>query len=480
MLEAIRVVFCLVLPFLTGALMAVCCWRGAGWPYRITVAGMAFPLGMVGVVVGYLLLDRVGMGLDFGWNLAVQGGFAIVLAGIAAWRWRGHSASRAGHALSGPSAWAGLPRWTRWLVVGVVAWLVVRWLGILVEVIHRPLYPWDAWYAYGMQAKAWFFHPELDALKNGWRWFEAQGPAWTAGGTRHPPGIALMQLWLLQGLGRYDDALMNLPWPIAMASAGVTLYGVLRMSGLSLLPALSVAAALMTLPILNAQAALAGYGDLWIALYLMIVLIGFVLARRFGPGCLWLSALALAGMLTVKETSLLWVPVLVLGALAGRVRLRWLLVAGAAGGLAFFALLWWLDDPIRISTLGRLGFADGRFVFPDKIGLDAWREITMWPALLRHMFVYDNWHLFWYLAPFFSALALWYARFDRALVTVVVVALGGLFVLLGFFSLSTMGEAVVSGTSVNRLLLHLVPAFALMAGLVAAQVQPVRLRMDAR
>jgi hypothetical protein len=346
----------------------------------------------------------------------------------------------------------------------------------LLEVVHRPLYPWDAWYAYGMQAKVWFFRPETAEFINGWRWFEAHEPAWTAGGTRHPPGIGLMQLWLLQGLGRYDDALMNLPWPLAMASLAIALFGALRVIGLHLVPALSLVAAVVTLPVLNSQAALAGYGDLWIALYLMMALMGIVLATRFGTSCLAISVVALIGMLTIKETSLLWLPVLALGVLAVRVRLHFVILAAFAGAVVCLVLLWWWGEPVRISTLGRFGFSDGKFVFPDKIGLDAWREIAMWPALLRHMFVYDNWHLFWYLAPFFLVAAVVAGRHDRSIYPLLIVSLGGLCMLLGFFAFSAMGEAVVSGTSVNRLLLHLVPTIALMAGVAMTHWPSARAR----
>ena len=466
MIEVLRVILCLVLPAITGALLISCCWRGSGWHYRFALIGMAFQVGMVGVICGYVLLDRSGVGLSFGWNLTLQLGLAAMLACVAAWRWRQSNSGTELHSFP-VSGWGELSPGLRLVVIAVVAWLVLRLLGILLEVLVRPLYPWDAWYAYGMQAKAWFYYPELGAIKNGWPWFASIDPALTAGGTRHPPGIGLMQLWMLQSFGRYDDALMNLPWPLAMASIGLALFGILRIIGVGLLFSLGAVTVLMTLPVVNTQAVLAGYGDLWIGLYLLLALSGFVLARRHGYGCYGITLVGIAGMLSIKETAWLWAPVLAAGILASYVRLRWLFLTGLIGVAGFIAFLWWRDEPMRVSTLGRLGFADGDWVFPSKIGLQVSQEVTMWPALLQHLFVYDNWHLFWYLVPIFSIMALWYARMDRALLSVVITALGGLAVLIGFFAFSSMGEAVISGTSVNRLLLHLVPAFVLMAAMVS-------------
>ncbi|NEZ04100.1 hypothetical protein G4Y73_08035 [Wenzhouxiangella sp. XN201] len=353
----------------------------------------------------------------------------------------------------------------------MLAWLVLRWAGIVLEVVYRPLFPWDAWSAYGMQAKVWYFQSNFEQFATGMRWFQVEGPTWTAGRSWNPPGIGLIQLWSLQALGHYDDALMNLAWPLAMAGTGLVIFGTLRMVGGSLLVAIGAVAAVLTLPVLNTQAVLAGYGDIWIGLYLLLATSGGVLAHAFGPRWLLVTGVAVAGMLMIKETSFLWTPVLALGLVAGWVRFRWILLLAVLGFLGFCTFLWVYGDPIRVSTLGRLGFGNDGFVWPAKINVDAWREIVMWPALLRHLFVYPNWHLFWFLVPGLVLASCWYALRARVFAMMAIVTWGGLTLLLGFFSFSTLGNAVLDGTSVNRLLLHLVPAIGLLGGLVVLRWQ---------
>jgi len=463
-MDVARTLFALGLPFATGALfvMAVSPGRGAG--YRILMLGLSFPLGMIGVMGGYLVLARWGVGLHFWSNMAVQLGLAALL-GVLAWPRRHGGRVEISHARV---VWRDLSLGIRSLLAFVVAWLTVRWAGLVIEVVQRPLFPWDAWYAYGVNAKVWFFHPQLDVFANGWHWFASAEPVWSSGGTRHPPGIGLIQLWFLQSLGRWDDALMNLAWPFAYASLGLMLFGWLRMVAARLEVALGATVLVFTLPVVNTQAALAGYGDLWIAV-LFLAAGGALWAARWleRPGLVLVAMVAAGGMLMIKETSLMWMPVLALGFLIGWVRVRWIMLAVALGVVGFLGLLWLHGEPVRVSTLGRLGFGADGFVWPRKIGLDMWREITMWPALLKHLLVIENWHLYWYIVPVLSVLGIRWLGADRGLRILWVLFVGGTALLVAFFSFTTLGNAVNDGTSVNRLLLHVVPLGALLGGAVA-------------
>src|SRR5699024_4268944 len=134
------ILFALGLPFVTGALFVCACWQTPRPGYRLAVIGMAFPLGMVGVVAGYICLDRLGLGLHFGWNAATQ---ALLAAGfgLVAWRRRLPLALADAHRHGGD--WPGTGYAARWLIAGLLTWLGIRWLGVVVEVVQRPLFPWD-------------------------------------------------------------------------------------------------------------------------------------------------------------------------------------------------------------------------------------------------------------------------------------------------------------------------------------------------
>jgi len=449
--DTARILFALGLPFLTGALFVCAFWQSRSPGFRLAVAGLAFPLGMVGVMTGYLLLDRAGVGLQFSWNVAVQ---AVLAAGcsLLAWRrWRGHAP--ASPRVPGDS-WTELPNWGKALVVALVTWLGIRWAGMVVEVMHRPLFPWDAWYAYGMQARVWFFAQRLDVFANGPAWFASEQPAWAAGGVRHPPGIGLMQLWMVQSLDRWDDALMNLPWPLAWASLLAGLSGVLRLAGVGIVLATIAVWLVGAIPVLAIQTVLTGYGDLWIAVFLFIaVAIGFMAGCERRVGLLMPFFAAVAGLLLIKEVGLFWCVVLLFGLATAWFPVSRVVLAALAVGVITVVAAWWTDSAVTIGILGNYGFDDGRVVAPG--------YTDMWGALFRHLFVLPNWHLFWYLAIAVLPMMVRAARSSHAARGIVAVGLCGVLALTAVFAFSDLAEAVIDGTSVNRLYLHVVPVLGL-------------------
>ena len=459
--DLLKILFALGLPLLTGALF-VCAvwpgWRRGGWALLL---GLGFPLGLVGVVAGYILLDRMGVGLQFAPNVGLQLGLAAVLLPLVWWRLRADIPVASVSSFA--REWTDLPVLWRWVCGGLLAWLAVRWLGITLDVWLRPLQPWDAWYAYGVQAKVWFHEQRLDVLGGGWRWFYAEEPIWPAGGTRHPPGIGLIQLWLLQAIGRWDDALMNLAWPLGLLSAGGILFGLMRLAGGGLLAALVVVWVLFSLPMVVTPVLLAGYGDFWVGLYVLVALAGIWLMRvdrAFGP--LLMTAVAGAGMLLLKQSGAFWLPALALGFVAAWVRPRWIIAAALLGLVGGLAWIFFQDSAVPIARIGRFGWVDGELVWPD--------TYPMWGALVRHLFEYPNWHLLWYLVPVALGSGLWMGLKRPALRAVAVAVCTGLAMLVLAFAFSGLGNAVIEGTSVNRLLLHGVPGLCLLIGLVAVQL----------
>lgn len=428
----------------------------------MAVAGMAFPLGMVGVIGGYILFDSLGIGLRLEWNASLQAGLGVLLGIVAWWRWR--KLPRNAPSVAGDT-WVELPRWGKWLLVAVIGCIGVRWLGIVAEVMYRPLFPWDAWYAYGMQAKVWFFAERLGVFANFNDWFESPEPAWAAGGVRHPPGIGLTQLWMVQSLGYWDDALMNLPWPMLGGSIGLIVAGLARLSGVRLLATVLSVWVVMTLPMLNIHAALAGYGDLWIAAYVLVVAGSVALPFRGHDRSLFLVAgIGGAGLLLIKEVGLMWLAVLAMAASAVRFSAtRASIMAGVLVAL-LIAWLWWSDSVIQIGILGRYGFSDGHLVVPS--------HVPMWGDLLRHLFVYPNWHLFWYLLAATLIMIVPIAKVDPAIRMLSFVGYGGVLMLIAVFALSDLGSAVVDGTSVNRLVLHTVPVLGVLLAVSFGKTLP--------
>ena len=79
---------------------------------------------------------------------------------------------------------------------------------------------------------------------------------------RLPAAINLIQVWANLGIGAWDDAKMNIAWPLLLGALALAAYGQARRVEASPLAAAVVAYLMASIPMLDAHAALAGYADL--------------------------------------------------------------------------------------------------------------------------------------------------------------------------------------------------------------------------
>lgn len=427
---------------------------------------MGFPLGLCFVVAAYLALREWGPGLYFWFNAAIQALLASSLGLLSFLRARQHEKGLSTTDIA--REWLSLSLAWRWALGLTAAWLAVRWLGAVVEVVNRPLFPWDAWSGYAVEAKLWFFNPEARTTIFATPFFQGQ-EIWMAG-NKHPPGIALIQLWVLQALGRWDDALMNIAWPVGMLSLGILLFGLLRLFGSDLCVSAVTTALVLTSPMLNTHVALAGYGDIWVGI-LLLVAVGAVM-QAVGHNqltLLLLSACAAVSLLVIKVSSLVWAPVIMLGLLFGLLSFSQSIIVLVSLFVAGSAALWVYGHPIYIPNIGHMGFSEGSVVWPrmpesgDVFNMDAVVSV------FQQLFLVDNWHFFWYLALPLCVASSFHVRNDRILrVLLVVVAIGAGIVIV-VFTMTTMSDHAVDATRVNRVFLHLAPLFGLLGGLVVSR-----------
>jgi hypothetical protein len=461
--DLIRLGLAIGLPWLVGILLVRLFWRDRSPGYWPIVIGMGFPLGLVGIVVGYVLLGHWGPGLSFHWAIGIQLLLCALLAsGLLL---RPEPAALPSTAQETNLGWSELHLCVKVLLFMLLGLMLLRWVGMLVEVSIRPLFPWDAWQAYGLEAKAWFYHERFGIFADGREWFQADGPVFASSGMRHPPGVGLIQLWMSQTLGRWDDALINLPWAVLPGAMAFAMFGMLRQAGLTIAPAMVVAWLGLTVPMANAHVVLAGYGDIWVGAYLCLASGSvYFLARSRDYALLVSLVVSTVGFLALKESGLLWLLPLVAGVLVALVSWRWLL-AMASGLIALaFSLVLFMEGSITIPTLGQFGIEGRRLVYPS--------HDPVWGVLAKHLFVYGNWNLLWLLAlpPVFCML---YGdmRSDRALRALVIIVFTGLLMLTVVFGFSDISRNVLDGTRVNRLLLHIAPSLILLCGLCLAKLQ---------
>ncbi len=197
---------------------------------------------------------------------------------------------------------------------------------------------------------------------------------------------------------------------------------------------------LLSLPFLDVHVALAGLADVFLAatfgMCAMATWRALQTHSRADIACAVIAGVACA---TIKVEGMLWLLTLLPGiAVALRRRFGLWLVAAIAGG----AVLYLLVGPPRLQVLGY-------------VVRTSFTNVSL--PVLQHMFVMDNWHLFWYAAVAVVAVR---ARrlLDPALAPMTVTMLAGFgFIALVFF-FSNAGAGVDDETLINRLLLHIVPA----------------------
>jgi hypothetical protein len=422
------------------------------------VAGAGFLVGGVLLVLELALVSRVG--LSFG---VLTIGVPFALAALLLW-WPTLHAVRATRTAdrraatrgdAGPSgagrgdanARHGLAFWL------LLAWLVVHALLLLGEVLRRPLYAWDAWTQWATKAKVWFGLGHMVPFLDSATWLSGTTPGYFDVAPHYPALVPLWQVWSSVALGRYDDALMNLPWWLVAVALALALYGFLRMRAFTPLAALAGTWLIVSMPILEAHVALAGYADLPLSAYLACAALAGVVAldtRSRVHGCVAL-ALALA-LPMIKIPGWVWLATLVPGVVVALLPRHGMRIAAAG----------WLVGVLVVLALSRFDTVILNYRLHLQLDLP-------WRGLVDAYLSYANWHLLFWLLP--GVLLVGHRVLDArgiAPLTAVMVS-GALFLLLGF-SLSNAYLWVQDQSTVNRATLHLAPLLAVWMLLIVQRV----------
>ncbi len=396
------------------------------WMRALSLAGVPFgrlaigaPVLLAAAVLGYIAWRR-------------HGGTAIVNAKLGALR-----------ALIAPP---DATRATRIAWQLLLAWIVIRYVLLALEVIWQPLYPWDAWIQWATKARVWYEQGRIVPFARSQEWFAAGGSVWFDASPEYPPTIPLLQVWTSVALGRWDDTLMNAPWWQFSLALTIAVYGALRSRDIDALPALVGAFLVASLPLANVHVALAGYADLPMAAYYTGAALAFLRwteSRSLNDaGFALFLAVACS---QIKVPGLVWALTLLPGVVVVLLPRQGpkLVVIGLAVVLFGLAVLA-QTSPVVLNYRLHLDFDP------------AWR------ALVETHFLLSNWHLLWY-ATVVAALLAWRQLATPTLIPLtVVVATGGLFLVV-VFSFTNARLWVTEQTTINRATLHIAPLAAVFA-----------------
>lgn len=443
----LQLLVALFLPWLAGAVWLRVGWRkppAGAWPL---VLGYGYLLGLLATTLLMRLWNALGLKLAF-WPLAGLL-FLLALAGIWLSRdipWRGWQGSGGG-AAKAPAPW-------HTIFIGLLlAVLVIRYAGLGLEILWRPLYPWDAWTIWAPRAKVWFALKELVPFVDSETWLRHPSPEiYTLPASQYPKTVSLIQLWIALALERWDDSLINLPWLLCAGALGLAFYGQLRCAGLKALMSLIGVYLLLSIPLLNTHTALAGYADLWLATVYALAGMAFLQWLRTGDlrqgGLALLFALACPLM---KREGLAWMVTFLPPLLVAYLSFKKILLAAAVGliGLAVWYMaggfqlggLWLTPEVIQVPFIGRF-----------ELELHA-----VWEPFYRNLFLLGSWNLLWYfvIAVFlFSAIRIVTHR--QLLIDTAFIGSGLALILFTFFFTSNAAW-VENYTIINRILLQWVP-----------------------
>jgi hypothetical protein len=412
------------------AMLTPLLWNGRTTRWQI-LAGYGFAAGMVLTTLVMRATFAAKLGLSF--SVTAAGLVLVAMVGVAATvllRRRGvlEQTAPAEASLFEPGVWS------RVLWFALLALTVLRITTLLLEAWWRPLFPWDAWQIWAPKTKIWF---ETRDLNNLYGHFE----------NGYPPAINLIQVWANLGLGSWDDARMNLAWPLLLGALALAGYGQARRVGASPLAAAIVAYLLASIPMLDAHAALAGYADLPLAVTFGLAAIAFfvwvvsddrrqlVLALLFAamvplykiPGIAWSLTLAPALLIALLER------------MPGRKALRWV-AAIVVAVLAAGAYLYARQRNFSLNFYQAHVSANSSSSF-----------------VLDNYFLLDNYHLVWYMTV--AALICWWRVAIAAPLrpATTLIAAGVAFLVVSFFFTNSAKWWGDYG-SINRATLHLVPA----------------------
>jgi hypothetical protein len=335
----------------------------------------------------------------------------------------------------------------------LLALLAFHAATILLELIARPLFPWDAWAQWATKAKVWTAMGKMVPFLAPAEWLTQGGhEAYTDAASHYPATVPLFQVWTALGLGRWDEALVNLPWFGLWLALVLAAYGHARAWPLRASAALAVAFGVGSLPFANIHAMLAGYADLpQAAVYTLAALASITWARTRAAHHAVTAVLCALACPFIKQPGLIWVATLVPAFLVtwNRRLGLWLVSIGTAAALVVLGVLGRTD----VAILGYQPHVDFR---------------PVGAPLAANLLLYGNWNLLFWFFPI--ALAFGWRRTvsPEWLPFTLTIASGVVFLLVVFFFTSASAW-VENQTTVNRAVLHLAPLMAFFTATLLAE-----------
>ncbi len=445
------------LPWITGAIWLRYFFRHSknwNWPFILGYGNL------VGIFFTTLIIrfwDAVGVQLSF---FTLAGVIAIItLAGYLALL-QSKNITPSANTLSAEDS--APHRWQKIIISLLFALIIIRYGTILLEIIWRPLYSWDAWMNWTIKAKTWVLTGGISDYisPNAWLSQPENLNAYTLGNLKawkYPETVPLIQYWTASGIGHWNESLINLPWLTCAISLGMAFYGQARLQHMSALSATIGVYLVMNLPYINVHTALAGYADLW--LMATFSMSAFSLANwqtTHDRQHLYIAIILAILCSQLKLPGIIFTAILILALLIYSIKNAKLLVTSSAFIAILVAIIITTGIDIDIAGFGKLVINSENISIPT-FGDYSIKYYSTWDAIKRTLFSSSNWNiLFSAVAIIIISRIFLYDRIHRpTLILTILIEVTVLYFFLFFFT--DYHYVALDQTTLNRVIVYTIP-----------------------
>jgi len=449
-MDVLMMTVALALPVLLGGL-----WLGLVVPAAVParpalVWGNGALVGLLALPVLMRVQDAAGAGLNFPGPATICAlliAVALIFCFTRGTRVASTAPARALHRASSSE---------RLLWYFLLALVLLRVVTLSMEVYWRPLFPWDAAMHWATKARVWFEHGSMEPFVDNRTWLVAGGAGvFTDRHPDYPATIPLLQVWMNLALGKWNESIMNMPWPVCLAGLGAAFYGQLRHARVRPVVAGAFTYLLLSMPLVNTHVALAGYADLFLgATYCaaLMALHNWIHERQWWQAILVLAFAVFCPL--IKNEGFIWAATLIPAVAVAFLRRREAAKFYLLLGLMAILLLLLLPQDLVIA-----GFTPKQLA--PSFNPDALRGV------ITSMWLHDNWHLFGYMLLVLLPLGILTPGAITRKFLGISVALGSaVAALLFLFLLTGYSLGAVNLAAVGRLTIQLTPGLMFLCALL--------------
>ncbi|MCF6300021.1 MAG: hypothetical protein L3J52_02720 [Proteobacteria bacterium] len=329
-------------------------------------------------------------------------------------------------------------------------------LFIYLQSSKLPLLAWDAWTGWAAKAQLWLIYGFDVPLLRLSQWVNTDSGMFNLI-PHYPDGISLLFYLPAVVLG-WQEGLINIVWVSGFFFFVVILYHKLIEQGASFKFVLFLVFLICSIPFVNVHIVFVGYADIWLAIFIFLAITAlydyceFKTAHNFYRFAFYASSLPM-----FKLEGWSWLMLILFSyVFALKMNLRQRMILGF--GLVLTIFIWLMLGGFSFLTpYGEIIISPEQIDIFSKFSIN-FNFSNVSSNILHALFLSGNWSLLWFTLPF----VLCYGFFSKSckqnqlLTTFLLSSMVGI-LLLFYFTYAS--EFAKDTTSLNRIILQLVPTY---------------------